>query len=221
VTPVARFARAPGPTLLARRGGEEPDLIDVPAGRLNAPGHRHRRRAVGIRRQRGPRDRRLRGMPRRASPATSSANPPRAAPPVLHPPVATVVVSGHRPQSSCPPQPSLACPHVRPSARQLLGAQLQTFGFPPPQTAGAVHVPHSSTRPHPSEIDPHWAACAWHVVGAHVPAPHTFARPPPPHVWPCSAPLPTTMIDRSARGRNGIPLRTTAGRHKVPQGHPK
>jgi hypothetical protein len=53
---------------------------------------------------------------------------------------------------------------------------------PPPQVAGEVHVPQLSVPPQPSLMDPQLSPCAAHVVGVHVPPPHTLAVPPPPQV---------------------------------------
>jgi hypothetical protein len=66
----------------------------------------------------------------------------------------------------------------------------QTFGVPPPpQVAGAAHVPQSSALPHPFGTDPHSAPASAHVVGVqHMPngfdpggAPLMHA--PPQHSW--------------------------------------
>jgi len=46
----------------------------------------------------------------------------------------------------------------------------QTFGVPPPQVCGRVHVPQLRLPPQPSAIIPQFAPTAAHVVGVqHVP----------------------------------------------------
>src|SRR5438132_9214572 len=46
-----------------------------------------------------------------------------------------------------------------------------------------MQLPQLSVPPHPSEMTPQFLPCAAHVVGVHVPMPHTFCVPPPPHVF--------------------------------------
>jgi hypothetical protein len=49
--------------------------------------------------------------------------------------------------------------------------------------SGAVHVPQFSTLPQPSPTCPQFNPSCVHVSGVHGGTPHTFAVPPPPHVW--------------------------------------
>lgn len=57
-----------------------------------------------------------------------------------------------------------------------------TQTFDAPQTSGAWQVPQLSVPEQPSEIVPQFFDCSAHVVGMHVPMPHTFEVPPPPQV---------------------------------------
>jgi hypothetical protein len=78
------------------------------------------------------------------------------------------------PQSSVPPQPSLAKPQSAPVVAQVCGTQPppfpQTFGTPPPpQVSGAAQVPQSSVPPQPSGSEPQFAPSAAQVVGVQPP----------------------------------------------------
>jgi hypothetical protein len=64
---------------------------------------------------------------------------------------------------------------------------------PPPQVAGAVHVPQLMTLPQPSPIEPHSAPNAAQVVGVQVPPLHGGQLSSPPHPSPCGPHLPVQV----------------------------
>jgi hypothetical protein len=97
------------------------------------------------------------------------------------------------PQSTVPPQPSGAIPHVAPIALHATAAVAGTQAAmpphlkwvpPPPQVSGAVQVPQLRVPPQPSPISPQLALTMAQVRGVHVPAPdpHLNGVPPPPQV---------------------------------------
>ena len=71
------------------------------------------------------------------------------------------------PQSSVPPQPSLATPHSAPTSEHFLGVHPQTLASPPPAhvVGDGQTLPQSSIDPHLSGIMPQFFPCIMHVVG--------------------------------------------------------
>jgi hypothetical protein len=71
------------------------------------------------------------------------------------------------PQSSVPPQPSLATPQSAPRSAHFLGVHPQMLGSPPPaQVVGdGQTLPQSSIDPHLSGIMPQFFPCIMQVVG--------------------------------------------------------
>jgi hypothetical protein len=98
------------------------------------------------------------------------------------------------PQSKLAPQPSGIVPHWAPKPAQVRGWQTgapHTPGSPaPPQVAGSLQPPQSTTPPQPSLIGPQELAQSAVVFGVHstFPVPHTSGTPAPPQV---SVPLHT------------------------------
>jgi hypothetical protein len=63
-----------------------------------------------------------------------------------------VIPAPHVPQSTTPPQPSGALPHVAPSWLQVFGLQPHWFATPsPPQLSGATQPPQSIASLHMSD----------------------------------------------------------------------
>ena len=75
-----------------------------------------------------------------------------------------VVVVGHNPQSSMPPQPSGIIPQS--AAPQVVAVQPHWLVTPPPpQVCGAVQVPQSRVPPQPSEAVPQFCPAGHDVAG--------------------------------------------------------
>jgi hypothetical protein len=69
-------------------------------------------------------------------------------------------------------------------ASQVVGVQPHLFATPaPPHVSGKLHVLQTNVSLQPSEMLPHSAPCAAHVVGVQEPEPH-LKLPPAPQVWP-------------------------------------
>ncbi len=100
----------------------------------------------------------------------------------MHVPPWQISPAGQLPHWSTAPQPSLAVPHVRPSALQVVFAQLSQMCATPSQTAPGAQVPQSSAFPQPSLAGPHWNPSDAHDCMTHGPQ----AIPPPfeTHVSP-------------------------------------
>jgi hypothetical protein len=83
------------------------------------------------------------------------------------PPAPHACPAGQLPQLMTFPQPSPAGPHIKPSCVQVFGTQAWPASKlppdvphipgtpPPPQVAGAVHMPQSIRLPQPSLVWPH------------------------------------------------------------------
>ena len=118
-------------------------------------------------------------------------------PHLLNPPPPQKSGAVHVPQSSWPPQPSPANPHVKPSFAHVVGVQLgpvsaaeappQRLNPPPPQKSDPVHVPQLSGAPQPSPANPQVYPRSLQLLGVHgeppsdgVPLrPHRLNPPPP------------------------------------------